>query len=83
MAFGLGSLAGDVYINNAVGGCVEIVSYCIALLVIPGGRKKVYVSLMAIGGVGLIASVIVQEVRPGQYIHTLGNILSSSVIIVN
>ena len=39
LTFGLGSLAGDVYINNVIGSSVEIVSYFIAFLVIPGGRK--------------------------------------------
>ena len=67
LTFGLGSLAGDVYINNVIGSSVEIVSYFIAFLVIPGGRKKVYVSLTAIGGVGLIVSAIVQEFLPGKY----------------
>ena len=65
LAYGLGSLVGDVYLNNLFGGAAEIVSYCIAFLVIPGGRKVVYVILLALGGVALIASAIVQYYLAG------------------
>lgn len=66
LAFGLGSLVGDVYIINLIGGATEIVSYCIAFLVIPGGRKKVYVVLLAVGGTSLIISAVVQDLYPSK-----------------
>ncbi|XP_067935238.1 organic cation transporter 1-like [Watersipora subatra] len=64
LAMGLGSLSGDIYIINLIGGATELVSYCIAFLVIPGGRKLIYISLLAAGGVGLITAAIVQEFSP-------------------
>lgn len=67
LAFGLASLPGNPYLNNLISGCVEFVAYCVCFLVIPGGRKKVFIILLAIGGVGLIASAIVQGYLSSEY----------------
>lgn len=66
--FGLNSLGGDIYINNLIGGGVELVSYSIIFSVVLGGRKKVYIALMVVGGAGIVASVIVQEMAPGKLV---------------
>lgn len=68
---GLGSLSGDIYIINLIGGATELVSYCIAFLVIPGGRKVIYISLLAAGGVGLVTAAIVQEFSPSEILFIL------------
>ncbi|XP_067936765.1 solute carrier family 22 member 21-like [Watersipora subatra] len=60
LAIGSGLLPGNVYINNAIGGGVELIAYSMALLVIPGGRKKIYILLVAFGGIALIASAFVK-----------------------
>ncbi|KAF6027814.1 hypothetical protein EB796_013882 [Bugula neritina] len=61
LAFGLGSLAGDVYLNNLISGVTEFFAYCICFLVIPGGRKLIFVILMIVGGLGLVSSAVVVD----------------------
>lgn len=67
LAFGLDSLAGDPYINNLISGCTEYISYFIAFLIIPGGRKKVYVILLLVGGVALITNAAIGDIFSGKH----------------
>jgi len=61
LAFGLGKLSGDPYIVNLIGGSTEYIAYIIAFLIIPGGRKKVYVILLSIGGISLIVNAVILD----------------------
>ena len=61
LAFGLDALSGDPYIVNLIGGSTEYIAYIIAFLIIPGGRKKVYVILMSVGGISLIVNAIILD----------------------
>ncbi|XP_067936074.1 organic cation transporter protein-like [Watersipora subatra] len=65
LLFGIGDLVGDIYVNNLVAGGVEFVSYTMCFLILRGGRKKVYVPLLLIGGSSLVSSAIAQLYAPG------------------
>ena len=56
LALNVGNLVGDLYINNMIGGLVEIPAYLLLLVCMKVGRKVVYIPLMAIGGVSLVSS---------------------------
>lgn len=79
LAYGLDSLAGDPYINNIISGLTEYASYAAAFLCIPGGRKKIYVILLFIGGVALIANAAIQDIyqsESGMFISPFSTLLS-------
>jgi len=56
LALNVGSLVGDLYMNNFIGGLVEIPAYILLLICIRVGRKWPYVILQLIGGSALVAS---------------------------
>jgi len=56
LALNVGNLVGDLYINNFVGGLVELPAYLFLFICLKVGRKWPYVILMAIGGVALVIS---------------------------
>ncbi|XP_067950221.1 organic cation transporter protein-like [Watersipora subatra] len=56
LALNVGNLVGDIYVNNLIGGIVEVFAYFLLLICLKAGRKPVYILLMSIGGVALIVS---------------------------
>ena len=58
LLLGVGDLIGDIYINNIIGGVTELIAYNLCFLILKGGRKKIYVGLVLLGGLSLISSAI-------------------------
>ena len=56
LALNVGNLVGDLYINNFVGGLVELPAYLLLFICLKVGRKWPYIVLMAIGGTSLVIS---------------------------
>jgi len=56
LALNVGNLVGDLYINNFIGGLVEVPAYILLLGTVRLGRKYFYIALMSIGGVALVVS---------------------------
>ncbi|CAK8674959.1 unnamed protein product [Clavelina lepadiformis] len=57
-----GALAGDLYLNNTLNGVMEITSFIICLLLLDRlGRRIMLSALLFVAGIGLLASVIVNE----------------------
>lgn len=73
LALNVGNLVGDLYINNFIGGLVEIPAYLLLFATMKLGRKWPYVSMMLIGGSALIGSafMIVYTDSPGNSVTTL------------
>lgn len=56
LALNVGNLVGNVFLNNFIGGLVEIPAYLLLFVTLKVGRKWPYVAMNMIGGVSLIAS---------------------------
>ena len=56
LALNVGNLVRDLYINNFVGGLVELPAYLLLFVCLKVGRKWPYIVLMAIGGTSLVIS---------------------------
>lgn len=66
LAVGVTDLVGDIYINNLIGGGVEVLSYVLVFTILWGGRKKVYIPLQVIGGCGLIMTAVISVYWKGK-----------------
>ena len=65
LLLGIDSLAGDIYINNFIAGLVEVVAYALAFLTLKSGRKKIYVGMCILAGLGLILAPVASLYAPG------------------
>nr|CAB3266150.1 organic cation transporter protein-like [Phallusia mammillata] len=69
-----GSLAGDIFVNNTLNGVFEFASYVFCWLTLDRiGRRRLLSGMYFVSGVGLLASVIVNEYAgDNQSLITLG-----------
>lgn len=62
LSLNVGSLSGNIFINNVIGGVMELISYAICILLINRtGRKILLSGMMMTSGVSLIIHTIMEE----------------------
>lgn len=73
LALNVGSLVGNIHVNNLIGGLVEVPAYLLLLGTMKVGRKWPYVGFLLIGGAALVTSafLIVYMTTESKYIPTL------------
>nr|XP_039269896.1 organic cation transporter protein-like [Styela clava] len=74
LSLNVGSLSGNIFINNVIGGCMEIISYGLCIIFMDFvGRKVLLAIMLLVSGTTLIASTIVNEYAgDDQALITLG-----------
>lgn len=62
LSYGVDVLPGNLYLNNAIGGLIEIVAAVLCMIYLDRvGRKWITAGCMIIGGTALLASMLINE----------------------
>ena len=65
LLFGADDLIGDIFLNNLVGGLVEMAAYFLCFITLITGRKRIYIATCLIAGFTLISSALIDQFASG------------------
>ena len=65
LLFGADDLIGDTFVNNLVGGLVEMAAYFLCFITLITGRKRIYIAACLIAGFTLIATAFIDMFASG------------------